>query len=105
MTNRGPVDYLGPILLTDTIGAPGVSFTSAGPEPWICYPADGNVYCLYPTTTLEPGQKLTFSIALRPGQNHREPRLNNCAAVTWLGRQDRTRPPRSARPRAPRDCP
>ncbi|TCT12518.1 putative peptidoglycan binding protein [Tepidamorphus gemmatus] len=91
VTNRGPVDFLGPILLTDTIGAPGVSFTSAGPEPWICYPADGNVYCQHPTTTLQPGQQLTFSIALRPGPNHREPRLNNCAAVTWLGRQGRDR--------------
>lgn len=91
VTNRGPVNYDGPIVLTDTIGSPGVSLVGASPEPWSCFAADGNIYCQYPVTTLAPGDSVSFAITLRPGANHREPRLNNCAAITWLGLQGRDR--------------
>ncbi|MEJ8573240.1 peptidoglycan-binding domain-containing protein [Microbaculum marinum] len=91
VTNRGPVDYNGPILLTDTIGAPNVSLAGATGDQWDCFAADGNIYCQYPATTLAPGASLSFALTLQPGANHSEPRLNNCAAVTWLGLQGRDR--------------
>ncbi|MCT8974102.1 peptidoglycan-binding protein [Microbaculum marinisediminis] len=91
VTNVGPVDYYGPIVLTDTISAPGVSLADAQPEPWFCYPADGNVYCQLPPATLAPGETTAFSLTLRLSSGYSDPRLNNCAAVTWLGQQGRDR--------------
>ncbi len=91
VSNAGPVAYSGPILITDTIGAPNVSLAGATPEPWGCFAADGNVFCQYPTVTLEPGDTLAFNLTLRPGISHSSPRLENCADLTWLGAQGRDR--------------
>jgi len=91
VSNAGPVAYSGPILITDTIGAPNVSLAGATPEPWGCFAADGNVFCQYPTVTLEPGDSLAFNLTLRPGIGHSSPRLENCADLTWLGAQGRDR--------------
>jgi Putative peptidoglycan binding domain len=91
VTNNGPVDYYGPIVLTDTIGGSGVTLTGAGPAPWSCYPADGNIYCQLPTTTIAAGDTTAFSLTVRLPGDYSDPRLNNCASVTWLGLQGRDR--------------
>jgi len=91
VTNTGVVDYYGPVVLTDTIGQPGVSLIDAGPEPWVCFSAGGGIYCQLPTQYLAPGESTAFTLTLGVPADYSIPRLDNCVAITWLGLQGRDR--------------
>jgi hypothetical protein len=91
VVNEGNHAFTGPLVITDTLGSAGVSLVSSEPEEWSCHAANAHVFCRHDDLILLPGDTSELELTLRVPEAHRQPRLENCAAITWFGRAGRDR--------------
>ena len=92
LTNLGDEVFDEPILITDTLGTAGTDFVAASPPgEWMCHAANAHIFCRSDGLDLAPGESASLELTVRLAGNHRSPRLENCGAITWLGRGGRDR--------------
>ncbi|HDO52232.1 MAG TPA: peptidoglycan-binding protein, partial [Rhizobiales bacterium] len=84
VTNLGPADYKGPLILSDTLSVPGVTLAANAPGPWNCQQAGGQITCTRPTLLLKAGHSISLPLTLRDPGNPNVKSWENCAAISWL---------------------
>jgi len=82
VTNTGPADYAGPIVIDETT-LPAVA--SAGPanSPWTCQPVSGGQRCSHPPLTLAAGQSVTLKFECTLGAGWAGDQIINCAEYSY----------------------
>jgi hypothetical protein len=83
VTNTGDGAYFGPMVVTDTGGAPGIASTQVvSGNGWSCGAAIGNaVSCSNPSVTLAPGASTYVDLRMKINALRKGGTFQNCAAV------------------------
>ncbi|MFP3921307.1 MAG: peptidoglycan-binding protein, partial [Dichotomicrobium sp.] len=86
VTNTGPDDYLGPILVDDWLPAvpPGAVMGFAPSPPWSCWSVGASDYrCFRPGVFLVPGASVTLSAYAWVPEAYDKCHLRNEAEIAW----------------------
>lgn len=91
VTNASSERFEGPVMVTDTVDAPGVSLESASGDAWTCIQGGDGVFCRHADDGLAPQAQASFQVGLRTADWYGQGSVGTCAAVTWLAAEDRAR--------------
>jgi len=85
VTNQGPAEYQGPLILSDTLSVPGVTLAADASAPWNCRQEGNHISCNHPTLLLKPGHSASLPLTLRDPGDPNIKSWENCVDLTWLG--------------------
>lgn len=91
VTNNGPGNYVGPLIVKDDMPAGWQLVSWSGPT--VCQQQGDAFSCsMAPQTTLASGQSVEWTIDLQPTQSNSDQmvQVENCAEIDWKGEQVQT---------------